>query len=109
VFLIVGIALLLVLPGPWNAIAFGASIIGFGAEVAFWNRRVKTRKAATGVQTLVGRIASVTQSCRPRGQVCVAGELWEARCETGADPGDKVRVADVQGLTLVVEPVEHER
>jgi membrane protein implicated in regulation of membrane protease activity len=109
VFLIVGIALLLVLPGPWNWIAAAVCLFGFAGEVGFWNRRVKTRKAATGVQTLVGKIATVTQSCRPRGQVRVAGELWEARCDAGADPGDKVRVADVQGLTLVVEPVEHER
>jgi membrane protein implicated in regulation of membrane protease activity len=106
VFLIVGIALLLVLPGPWNWIAFGACIIGFGGEVGFWNHRVRSRKAATGVQTLVGKTATVTQSCRPRGQVRVAGELWEARCDAGADPGDRVRVAEVQGLTLVVEPLE---
>jgi membrane protein implicated in regulation of membrane protease activity len=104
VFLLVGIALLLVLPGPWNWIAAGICVIGFGGEVAFWNRRVKGRKAATGVQTLVGSTATVTRSCRPRGQVRVAGELWEARCETGADPGDKVRVLAVEGLTLVVEP-----
>jgi membrane protein implicated in regulation of membrane protease activity len=105
VFLIVGIALLLVLPGPWNWIAFGACILGFGGEVGFWNHRVRSRKAATGVQTLVGRTATVTLSCRPRGQVRVAGELWEARCDAGADPGDKVRVAAIEGLTLVVEPV----
>ena len=105
-FLIVGIALLLVLPGPWNWIAAGVCVIGFAGEVGFWNRRVKSRKASTGVQTLVGRTATVTRSCRPRGQVRVAGELWEARCDAGADPGDKVRVAEVQGLTLVVEPLE---
>jgi membrane protein implicated in regulation of membrane protease activity len=105
VFLIVGIALLLVLPGPWNWIAAAACLIGFGGEVTFWNQRVRGRKAATGVQTLVGKTATVTRSCRPRGQVRVAGELWEARCDLGADPGDKVRVAEVQGLTLVVEPL----
>ena len=105
-FLIVGIALLLVLPGPWNWIAAAGCLVGFAGEVAFWNQRVKGRKAATGVQTLVGKTATVTRSCRPRGQVRVAGELWEARCDAGADPGDRVRVAEVQGLTLVVEPLE---
>jgi membrane-bound serine protease (ClpP class) len=106
VFLLVGIALLLVLPGPWNLIAAAACLVGFGGEVGFWNRRVQARKATMGVETLVGRTATVSRSCRPRGQVRVAGELWEARCDAGADPGDKVRVVAVEGLTLAVEPVD---
>ena len=57
------------------------------------------------MQTLVGRTATVTQACRPRGQVRVGGELWEARCDAGADPGDSVSVIAVERLTLVVEPV----
>lgn len=104
-FLIVGLALLLVLPGPWNVVASVACLVGFGGEVAFWNRRVRTGKATTGAETLVGKTATVSRSCRPRGQVRVGGELWEARCESGADPGDTVRVIGVERLTLVVEPV----
>ena len=103
-FLIIGIALLLTLPGPWNFIAAGACLVGFAGEVGFWNRRVRRRDAATGVQTLIGRTATVTRSCRPRGQVRIAGEVWEARCDAGADPGDEVRVVGVEKLTLVVEP-----
>jgi membrane-bound serine protease (ClpP class) len=105
VFLLVGIALLLTLPGPWNVIAFVGCLVGFAGEVGFWNRRVRAREPTTGVQTLVGRTATVTRSCRPRGQVRVRGELWEARCDAGADPGASVRVVGVEGLTLVVEPV----
>ena len=41
----------------------------------------------------------------PEGQVRVAGELWQARCEAGAGAGDEVVVREVDGLTLVVEPV----
>jgi membrane-bound serine protease (ClpP class) len=106
VFLIVGVALLLVLPGPWNVVAFGACLVGFAGEVVFWNRRVKSRTATTGVQTLVGKTATVSRSCRPRGQVRVGGELWEARCDAGADPGTRVRVVAVEGLTLVVVAVD---
>jgi membrane-bound serine protease (ClpP class) len=105
VLLLVGLALLLVLPGPWNVIAAGVCLVGFAGEVTFWNRRVRRREPTTGVATLVGRTATVTQSCRPRGQVRVGGELWEARCDVGADPGASVRVVGVEKLTLVVEPV----
>jgi len=36
----------------------------------------------------------------------VHGELWEARCEAGADVGEAVRVSAVEDLMLVVEPLE---
>ena len=39
----------------------------------------------------------MTESCRPRGQVRVGGELWQARCDAGADPGAAVRVTAVDG------------
>jgi membrane protein implicated in regulation of membrane protease activity len=35
--------------------------------------------------------------------VRLGGEIWEARCESGASPGDRVRVTGRDGLTLVVE------
>jgi membrane protein implicated in regulation of membrane protease activity len=36
--------------------------------------------------------------------VRVAGEIWQAQCEAGADVGEAVVVREVRGLTLVVEP-----
>jgi membrane protein implicated in regulation of membrane protease activity len=35
----------------------------------------------------------------------VSGELWRAHCEVGAGAGDEVVVLEVDGLTLVVEPL----
>ena len=46
----------------------------------------------------------MTAACRPEGQVRIKGELWQARCEAGADVGDTVRVERLDGLTLVVSP-----
>jgi membrane protein implicated in regulation of membrane protease activity len=37
--------------------------------------------------------------------VKLSGELWKARCEGGCDTGTEVVVRDVDGLTLVVEPI----
>jgi membrane protein implicated in regulation of membrane protease activity len=45
----------------------------------------------------------VVTRCAPLGQVRLQGELWRARCEEGADPGERVRVRALDGLTLVVE------
>jgi membrane-bound serine protease (ClpP class) len=42
--------------------------------------------------------------CRPAGQVRLDGEIWEARCDEGADRGDTVVVTGRDGLTLVVTP-----
>jgi membrane protein implicated in regulation of membrane protease activity len=36
--------------------------------------------------------------------VRVRGEIWQARCEDGAEAGDALEVVAVEGLTLVVRP-----
>jgi membrane protein implicated in regulation of membrane protease activity len=42
---------------------------------------------------------------RSNGQVRLGGEVWGARCELGAEPGDEVVVRVQDGLTLIVEQV----
>ena len=96
--------LLIVLGSPWNIIGFGSCfILGLG-ELLFWNRTVRHKPAVVGAQTLIGREAVVLTPCRPEGQVRLDGEIWQARCAAGADPGDTVRVVGRDGLLLVVEP-----
>jgi len=93
-----------VLEEPWNWVVL---IVGAILEVAettlfvWWSKR---RKSVVGADTLVGRLAVVAADCLPEGQVRVAGELWHARCHTGAHAGEEVVVRQVDGLTLVVEP-----
>ena len=103
--LLVAFLLLFLLDSPWNLVAFVVCIGLFIGEALLWNRTVKARRAAVGADTLVGREAEVVTPCRPEGQVRVDGETWAARCETGADPGEKVRVVDRSDLILLVEPV----
>jgi membrane-bound serine protease (ClpP class) len=105
VLIVLGIILLILLPSPWNVVAFVVVLPLWVLELLAWNRTVKRRRAVVGPQTLVGREAVVTTPCRPRGQVRIDGEIWEATCEAGATSGDAVRVTRVDGLTLVVEPV----
>ena len=102
-FLGVALVLLLILPSPWNFVGFAIGLVLFAGEVAFWNRTIRRRHAQTGAETLIGKTATVVTACRPDGQVRLAGETWDARCDEGADPGEPVVVAARDGLRLVVE------
>jgi membrane protein implicated in regulation of membrane protease activity len=92
-----------VLPSPWGLVAI---VVGVSIEVAesvFWIRFSRGRRAVTGAEALVGQTAVVVEACRPDGRVRVHGELWRARCATGAEVGEHVRVLSVEDLTLEVE------
>lgn len=101
-FLLAAFAVLFIFDTPWNLIVSAACLVGFGGEVAFWNRRMRGRKQAVGAETLIDAEGTVVTACRPLGQVRVGGEIWEARCPEGADPGDSISVVGIEGLTLTV-------
>jgi membrane protein implicated in regulation of membrane protease activity len=101
------VALLLavfVLPYPWGIVAVAGALVVEVGEAWFWIWLSKRRRSVVGAEALVGASAVVVTPCRPAGQVRVAGELWGALCEAGADAGDVVRIDRVDGLTLVVTP-----
>ena len=91
-----------VVPMPWSILVVIVGLVVEVGETAFWWWLSHRRKPKVGVEMLVGAQATVITPCRPQGQVRVAGELWRARCDEGADPGDEVRVLAVDGLALVV-------
>ncbi len=95
---------LLLLDAPWTYLVVAAGAAIELGEAWFWWWLSHRREPSVGVETLVGRRGVVASACRPLGQVRVAGELWQARCEAGADEGETVRVAAVDRLELVVEP-----
>ena len=95
---------LTVLPSPWGVVAIVVAFAIDAAETAFFVRWSKRRHATVGVETLVGRTAVVVRPLRPRGQVKLDGEVWEARSPVDALPGDEVVVVDLDGLVLDVEP-----
>jgi membrane protein implicated in regulation of membrane protease activity len=103
VFFIVAFVLLFLLPSPWNFVGFIGGLIVFVGEVLFWNRKVRSGKKTVGAQTLIGKEATVVSPCRPGGQVRISGEVWAARCRVGAEVGETVTVAGLDGLTHVVE------
>ncbi|HEX2292919.1 MAG TPA: NfeD family protein [Gaiellaceae bacterium] len=92
------------LPTGWGVALVAAAAVFELAETGFFIWLSKRRKAVTGAEALPGSTGVVVVACRPLGQVRVAGELWRARCDEGADPGDEIVVERLdRDLTLVVK------
>ncbi len=71
--------------------------------------RARRRPVVTGREELLGAAAEVIEVKEVggrEGRVRVHGESWTARSERALVPGQRVRIAQVDGLTLVVEPLE---
>lgn len=65
------------------------------------------KPARTGTEELVGAAADARSSIDPTGRVWLEGTIWSARLAAGASPvqpGGRVTVEAVDGLTLVVSP-----
>ncbi|MBQ9924411.1 MAG: NfeD family protein [Clostridia bacterium] len=75
-------------------------------------RHLNTRKTATNADRAVGKEALVVESIDnriPSGQVRVAGQMWTARAADDhmvIPEGTSVIVRQIQGVKLIVEPVE---
>jgi membrane protein implicated in regulation of membrane protease activity len=64
-----------------------------------------------GAAALVGARGTAQDALRPSGYVRISSELWRAELLSGAravEPGDRIRVHAIRGLTLLVTPDESE-
>ena len=90
------------LPTAWGIAAVAAATVVEVAEAGFWVWLSRRRRAMTGAEALPGARGVVTVACRPEGQVRVLGEIWRARCDEGADPGDEVVVERLEPELLLI-------
>ena len=59
-----------------------------------------------GATRMVGAQGTAQDALQPSGYVRISAELWRAELQPGSppvEPGDRIRVLGVRGLTLVVE------
>lgn len=91
------------LPDPWRVVVLAVAALVEVGEVFLWIKFLRRYRVTTGAEGLIGARAEVIEACAPRGRVRVRGEIWNARCSPAAGAGEAVRVAAVEGLTLVVE------
>ena len=89
---------LFVLPDPWRVVVVVCAALIEVGEVFFWIRFLRRYKVTTGAEGMIGERAEVIGP----GRVRFRGEIWTAR--GGERAGETVRVAAIDGLTLVVEP-----
>ncbi|NPA05913.1 MAG: nodulation protein NfeD [Chloroflexi bacterium] len=109
----------LALPGQrltwWWALAVGlvmAGLTGAAMRLVWRAREVPVLTGAQATARLVGRTGWARTDIQPGlrgGTVYLQGELWSARLARGARPiraGEPVRVVAVQGMYLIVRPVD---
>jgi membrane-bound serine protease (ClpP class) len=70
--------------------------------------RQRTRPIVTGQEEMVGAIAQAMEAFSAAGHVWVHGEIWSARSAKPVSKGQDVRIVNIDGLTLEVEPLEQE-
>jgi membrane-bound serine protease (ClpP class) len=66
--------------------------------------RARTQKVMTGTTAMQNMVGVALTALSPSGRVLVRGEYWNAVSATPVASGVPVRVIDVEGLTLKVEP-----
>ena len=104
--LLTGIALaLFVFPDGWEIPVIAGFAIAEVLETAFTWRFSRRGAPKVGVETLIGAEGRVKTACRPDGTVRVRGEIWQARCEEGADTDQRVRVVARDRLVLIIEAI----
>lgn len=64
--------------------------------------RAFARRPLLGVSGLIGQVGVARGALVPAGQVTVHGEIWNAMADAPVEDGARVRIVDVNGLTLKV-------
>lgn len=84
-------------------VAVSVAVGAITAGLVWLVLRAHGRPVATGGEGLVGEIGTVIADCAPAGRVFVHGEYWNAIADPPVARGERVRVIQVEGLSLRVE------
>ncbi|MBL8661131.1 MAG: nodulation protein NfeD [Rhodospirillales bacterium] len=89
----------------WELIAVVALVSG-GLFMILLTVAVRARRRAvvSGEEGMIGTVGPVLTWDDRAGTVRVRGEIWSARARRALRPGEQIRVVELDGLTVVVEP-----
>lgn len=110
--LVLGLMTLVAGPIPEMRVQWATALsagLAFGLITTFLVRiawRARRNKIMIGPEALVGAVGVSQQALAPQGQVLVHGELWLAESTTPIPAGETVKVRAVDGLKLLVDPVQ---
>jgi membrane-bound serine protease (ClpP class) len=68
--------------------------------------RARRVRVATGAEAMIGEIGIARTPLGPDGKVFVHGEIWNASARSEIAQGARVRVRNIEGLRVMVEPAE---
>lgn len=69
--------------------------------------QAKVSKIKTGKEALIGSLGVAVTDLTPKGEIRVLGEFWQATAqEKRINNGEKVKVVGMDGMFLIVKPVE---
>jgi len=71
--------------------------------------RQRSRPVVTGREQMIGDVAEALEPFSGTGQVRVHGEVWSARSVQPVAAGQSLRINNIDGLTLEVEPLREEK
>lgn len=76
--------------------------------VGYFVVRTHRRKSMSGQEGMMGELGVARTPLAPEGKVFCHGELWDARSWDGSTiaKGEKVKVVGVEGLILIVAPLQ---
>lgn len=81
------------------ALTLAVAIAAFGA----FAMKARRRPVVSGREDMIGAVGVVETARDSKGWARVHGERWRIVSATPLEPGDRVRVAEVRGLTLAVD------
>jgi membrane-bound serine protease (ClpP class) len=94
----------------WPTIAVAAATSGaFFLIVLAMAVKAQKRPVVSGREELLGSYGRVIDWQDREGTIRVHGEVWQATAPAALEPGTRVHIAGIDGLTLSVKPAEQER
>ncbi|MCE9507622.1 MAG: nodulation protein NfeD [Alphaproteobacteria bacterium] len=92
---------------PWLVASLTLTSLGILSVLLTMIMRARKRPVATGAEGLRGETGEIVRWSRKEGEVLAAGSVWQARSslEYILKKGDKVKVVGIDGLCLIVQPV----
>jgi membrane-bound serine protease (ClpP class) len=99
-----------VLKVSWQIVLAMAVLLGGFFVLAVWSAvRAHLSQPTTGKEGLMGKEGRVLSALAPEkvGDIFIEGERWQARSRQGIiAPEEKVKVVDLEGLTLIVQAAD---
>jgi membrane-bound serine protease (ClpP class) len=81
-----------------------ASLFSF---IVYKAAKARLSKVRTGREALIGAKGIAVGDLKPRGEIRVVGEFWQAEAKDNwINKGEEVEVIDMEGLFLIVRPVK---